>query len=55
MPSTTGDVLKLAAASYTGYALYSNFVEEKNLAPKPIRAGSPKVLIIGAGFSGICM
>lgn len=47
--------MKAAAAGYVGYALYAAATKSDAIEVPPVRRNSPKVLVIGGGFSGICM
>jgi cation diffusion facilitator CzcD-associated flavoprotein CzcO len=51
----TSTTLKALAATYAGYAIYSKVTKTDTVVHPPIRKDSPKVVVIGAGFSGICM
>jgi len=50
--------LKALLASYVGYAVMKKILSADPDAPvklPPVRKDSPKVIVVGAGISGICM
>jgi hypothetical protein len=46
---------KIGLGTYLGYTFWSNLTRNDTYTIPALKAKSPKVLVVGAGFGGVCM